>query len=245
MPLSSSELLATRKELSEWVFERPTGCSTIWYVNPYTYALLEGGAFRTASEDRYVADGNLMAKVLTRDLGKNCESLNFDFSGCASEILARANENGLRLALVGAKQNELETFRCEIEKLYPRLQIIFSTNGFFDMPTAQPMIQAMLDSDIDMILISMGSPRQEYFCSMIKDLCNARLQSITMITCGAFFSQIADRGPSFYPDWATKWNLRWLFRLGRERRTFLRILRFYIPFIFRYYIFRQKFPYIK
>lgn len=146
----------------------------------------------------------------------------------------RANQEGLRIALVGAREHEIEKFTSQIKRSYPHLRIVFAANGYFDLDDAITVIKPMLERQADIILVSMGSPRQERFCHLVSEQVRSSQSKITLLTCGAFFYQAAIKGEEFYPGWATRWNLRWVYRLAKERTTFHRILDYYIPFFLRH-----------
>lgn len=174
-----------------------------------------------------------MASALSKSLGVRCESLHFDFSGCADEVFRASSSNKLSVAIIGGNDEHLNRFVSLLHSRYPKLRIVFSHNGYFDFSGSSSIFTKLEQSKPDLILVSMGSPRQEKFCAEVK---KRTLGHPKLITCGAFVSQTALAGDNYYPDIIVKLRIRWLYRLTKDHRIFPRILKYYFPFIIREYI---------
>jgi N-acetylglucosaminyldiphosphoundecaprenol N-acetyl-beta-D-mannosaminyltransferase len=236
---SNQNMISTTQDLLAWLSEDSQQTQTTWYLNPYTLALAENGALPLKANDNFVADGNTMAQVLSHLTGHACESLNFDFTGCANEVFKLAERNAMPLAIIGGTEIDLEKFLVSLAKRYPQLKVVFTHNGYFDLNDVEELIARLKAASPKLTLISMGSPRQEVFSAMVRRTDGVRTK---MITSGAFISQVAERGLNYYPRWIVRYRLRWAYRMVRSRRVLVRVLRFYIPFWVRWRLFRALPP---
>lgn len=228
---AAQRFLADRAALLDWLAAPPTRARTVWYVNPFTLALAERGALPLRAGDAFVADGNMISRVLARIAGRPCESLNVDFSGCADEVFAFAQARAMPVALIGGRPGEPQAVRRLLRARYPELRIVFVHDGYFGPDRTPAVIRGMVGAGAELAVVSMGSPRQEAFCAAVA---TARRTPAKLITSGAFISQLAERGYDYYPAPVLRWRVRWLYRLVRDRRIALRVLRYYIPFLLRW-----------
>ena len=78
-------------------------------------------------------------------------------------------------------------------------------------------IEIILALKPSIVVVGMGTPRQEQF---LVDLKEAGYNG-TGYTCGGFFHQTAGK-MDYYPNWADKFHLRWLYRIIDEPKLFKR-----------------------
>ena len=232
-------LISTKQDLLAWLSADFQETQTTWYLNPYTLALAENGALPLKANDNFVADGNIMAQVLSRLTGHACESLHFDFSGCANEVFELAERNALPLAIIGGTELDLEKFLELLAKTHPQLKVVLTHNGYFDLNDVNELIARLKAAAPKLTLVSMGSPRQEVFSALVSSTDGIRTK---MITSGAFISQVAERGLDYYPSLIVRYRLRWAYRMARSRRIVARVVRFYLPFLVRWRLFRAVPP---
>jgi exopolysaccharide biosynthesis WecB/TagA/CpsF family protein len=236
---AQQNLISSTGELLAWLSTDIQQTQTTWYLNPYTLALAENGTLPLKANDNFVADGNTMAQVLSHVTGHACESLNFDFTGCASDVFAFAEQNAMPLAVIGGTAADLENFLAVLAKRYPQLNVVLANNGYFDLSNAGELISRLKVTAPELIIVSMGSPRQEVFAAMVHGTDGIRTK---MMTSGAFISQVAERGPEYYPKWIVRHRLRWAYRMTRSRGIAVRVAKFYLPFLVNWWWFKRLPP---
>lgn len=123
-------------------------------------------------------------------------------------VLEVANKNKLKVFIIGAKENVHNKGLAIIKERYPNIIIVGNMHGYNDEDT---IISAVAHAKPQIIMLAMGSPRQEIFAN--------KLISVTKIGfaigCGGALDILAGelkRAPEFYINN----NLEWLYRLVQE-----------------------------
>ena len=101
-------------------------------------------------------------------------------------------------------------------KQYPSLNIVYSRNGYFN--NDEEIIEEIKQKAPDIVLVGLGSPRQEEFITKLK----TQLQGAAMVGIGgAFdvFSGLIKEAPKIYQ----KLGLEWLYRTILQPERFKRI----------------------
>lgn len=132
-----------------------------------------------------------------------CEKVNMPI-----RILEIANKNNLTLFVVGAKELTHIKALDRIKIKYPHIIILGSMHGYH---TEQELINSIKSSSPDIIMIALGTPRQEKFASKLKQ----HLHSGVMVGCGGALDIISGelkRAPEFFINN----NLEWAYRLAQE-----------------------------
>lgn len=228
--LDSKQVIFDEASFMDWVFAERSGPEAVWYLNPYTLAHLREGHLMTAQSDWVVADGHLMAQAMSQGLGRPCESLHFDFSGPASRVFNAMVRRGARLGVIGGKPGEASTFRRIVEQRFPGLDVVFADDGYFPISRRASTAKRIAATRPDVLLVAMGSPRQEEFAHVLGTFTD---HPMAVISCGAFVSQAVMRREHYYPGLIVKLNLRWLYRLYLDPRMFTRIIKYYVPYKLR------------
>lgn len=130
------------------------------------------------------------------------------------ELCRRAEEQGLGIALVGGKDDEvLATLKSKLLARFPRLDIAFAYSPPFRALTddeEKALVTGIQKSGAKMIFVGLGCPKQERWMAAHQPLFSAM-----MIGVGAAFDFNAGIvAPS--PDWVHKAGLEWLYRLVSE-----------------------------
>jgi exopolysaccharide biosynthesis WecB/TagA/CpsF family protein len=129
-----------------------------------------------------------------------------------------AQQNDLRLFLLGATEDVNR--RCvEILRFaYPGLKIAGRRNGFFARDDEETVCDEINRSGADIVFVGLGVPFEYEFCIRNK----ARLRAGWVVTCGGCYNFVTGdyrRAPA----WMQKCALEWLYRLVREpKRLFWR-----------------------
>ncbi|MBP3820646.1 WecB/TagA/CpsF family glycosyltransferase [bacterium] len=123
---------------------------------------------------------------------------------------------GKSVAFVGARP---EVVNLAVEKLkqeFQGLNVVYSHDGYFD--SEDLIIEELSKASPDLVLVALGSPKQEFFISKLK----TELKSAVMIGLGGSFdvwAGVVRRAPVIYQ----KLGLEWLYRTVKDPKRFKRI----------------------
>lgn len=203
----------------------------ITFLNPYSYNVLSNNYEYIKEFDSIYADGSLL--VLLHNLfNKNkIDRVSFDFSSIATDVLEYANNNSLNIALIGAKQNEIEGATKNLKKMYPNINFIYTRNGYFNNELDyEKCFSDLKQIDIDILIIGMGSPYQEKFAVRVK---NEKINIGLVFTCGGFLTQTSIKTDYYHPL-VKKFDLRWLQRAIMHKHVRSRLVKEYPLFVVKY-----------
>lgn len=131
-------------------------------------------------------------------------------------LIKKFSENGKSIALIGAKPEVIELAVKNLKSDIKNINIVYSHDGYFE---EDPQIfEDVVKSNPDLILVALGSPKQEFFINSLKD----KLPNATMIGLGGSFdvwAGVVDRAPVIFQ----KLGLEWLYRTIKEPKRFKRI----------------------
>ncbi len=165
------------------------------------------------SADLVIPDG-VGIEIGLKILGKKARRIaGIEF---AYACIAMFNELKLPIALVGASQEVNELAVAELKKKFAGLNVAYSHNGFFKDETL--IFEDLKKSDAELVLVALGSPKQEEFIYKLKkDMPNTLFIGVG----GSFdvWSNKVERAPEFYQ----KAGLEWLYRTVKEPARFRRI----------------------
>lgn len=120
-----------------------------------------------------------------------------------------SDENGYRIFMYGAKEEILQKAKEKLIETYPNIQIAGTMNGY--QKDKQAVVDAINESNADIVLVAMGSPRQEnWIVENMNTVCAKVFQGV-----GGSFDVVSGTIPRA-PQWMQKCGLEWLFRLLRE-----------------------------
>ena len=160
-----------------------------------------------------VADG-VGIKIALKLTGVNQERIGgVDYSRSLIEMCAR---NNLRLALLGAKEEVINTVCQKLKCEFENLNIVFSHNGYFNDENA--ILNEIKKARPQVLLCALGAPKQEFIIYRLKEM----LQGCTMVGVGGSFDVFAgcvQRAPLMWQ----KLGLEWLYRTIKQPERFRRI----------------------
>ena len=142
----------------------------------------------------------------------------------AEALLEKMGERGKSVFLLGAKEGIAEKAAERLEIKYPDLVIAGTNDGYYALRDEEKLLARVNAASPDFLIVCLGSPRQELW--MYKN--TARLRVGLMAGLGGTMNVLAgavDRAPQ-------KWReagLEWLYRVIREPKRILRVLR--IPLV--------------
>lgn len=191
------------------------------FLNPVSYLTALDHKALFGAFDGIFADGSILVAAIKLCYGKAVTRRSFDMTSLAPELLAFAEREGKTLYIVASKQEQVERAVEIFKERYPRLLFAGYRNGYFsseDEMNVEARHIAALNPDF--LIVGMGALMQEKFLLKAKD---AGYQGIGF-TCGGFIHQTAKNEIDYYPAWVDKTNLRFLYRMYKEKHTRKRYL---------------------
>ena len=153
------------------------------------------------------------AKMLGTPLKEKVPGIEF-----AAGLMARMEEEGLSLFLLGAKPGVAEAAGEKLAAKYPGLRIAGTHDGYFKEDG--PVAEAVRHSGADCVFVCLGAPKQELWMAKYGERTGAHL------LCGLggsldVFAGVVERAPKFWSDH----GLEWFYRLCRDPRRAGRMLK--------------------
>jgi len=122
-----------------------------------------------------------------------------------------AGERKLRVYLLGAKLDVVEDARRRAELRYPGVVFCGAHHGYFTAEDSETIVAQVNAAEPDLLLVGLGSPRQEYWIAEHAKQLNCR----AAIGIGGVFDVWAgrvERAPLFL----RRLGLEWLYRLVKQ-----------------------------
>ncbi|MCR4919653.1 MAG: WecB/TagA/CpsF family glycosyltransferase, partial [Prevotella sp.] len=191
------------------------------FLNPVSYldALTHKELF--GRFDGIFADGSLLVAAISMVYGKGVTRRSCDMTSIGRQLLEVSSETGKSIYYVASKQNDVEKAVRMLQESYPKANIIGYRNGYFvDDDEMDKTARYITELNPDYLVVGMGATKQEEFLLRVKV---AGYQGIGF-TCGGFIHQTARSEKEYYPEWADRMNLRFLYRMWREPHTRKRYL---------------------
>ena len=165
------------------------------------------------SSDLNIADG-VGVKIALKFQRINLNHIRgVDFS---RELVKLASKNNYKIGFLGAKEEIINLAKENFLKEYPNLNFVYTRNGYFE--NENEIIQEIKSADPQILLVGLGSPKQEELISKLKD----ELRGCIMIGVGGsfdVFSGLTKESPKIWQ----KLGLEWLYRTICQPERFKRI----------------------
>jgi len=137
----------------------------------------------------------------------------------AERVLELAAERRLSVYFLGGAVGVAEeAARRRVEAL-PGLRIAGVFHGYFPRTEEEEVVRAVRESQVDILLVAMGAPRQEVFVYRNRD----KLGAAVAIGVGGAFDVWSGR-VARAPGWARRAGVEWLYRLAADPRRLRRQL---------------------
>lgn len=191
------------------------------FLNPVSYlsALEHKPLFE--GFDGIFADGSILVAAIRLIYGKRVTRRSFDMTSLAPELLSYAETHDKSVYIVASRQEQVEKAVGIFKKRYPKLSVAGYRNGYFASEKEQELeAQHIAEVSPDFLIVGMGALMQERFLLKVKD---AGFGGIGF-TCGGFIHQTAKDEIDYYPGWVDRMNLRFLYRMYKEKHTRKRYL---------------------
>lgn len=118
-----------------------------------------------------------------------------------------------RIGLVGARPAVLAQARDRLAQHAPWHEFIAIRDGYFPEDQTAEVMQAVADAKLDILLVAMGTPKQEKWVDRHVRPEHARL----VFTVGALFD-FAAAEVQRAPEVVRRWRIEWLYRFLQEPR---------------------------
>lgn len=191
------------------------------FLNPvsYLYALKNKDLF--ARFDGIFADGSILVSAIRLLYGRNVKRRSFDMTSLAPVWLKYAVEKHKSVYIVASKQEQVERAVEIFKERYPGVIVAGYRNGYFASDDEQRHeAEHIVGVKPDFLIVGMGALMQERFLLKVKDAGFAGIG----FTCGGFIHQTAKDEIDYYPGWVDRMNLRFLYRMYKEKHTRKRYL---------------------
>lgn len=167
--------------------------------------------------DLVTADGVgvlLSARILGESLPERVTGVEL-----AEELFRQGAKEGWRFYFLGAAPGVAEEARQRMMVAYPGLNVIGCQDGYYPREKERRLVEAIAEAKTDILLVGLGSPRQDYFIETYKDALGA---SVLMGVGGSFdvFSGKVQRAPELF----RALKLEWLYRIATDPKRWKRSL---------------------
>ena len=201
------------------------------FLNPVSYlSALDNKAMFTRF-DGIFADGSILVAAIKTIYGKHVTRRSFDMTSIAPELLSFAETNKKTVYVVASQQEQVEKAVGIFKERYADLCVCGYRNGYFtsemEMDREAERIVAL---NPDFLIVGMGIVMQEKFLLKVHDKGYKGIG----FTCGGFIHQTAKNEIDYYPAWADRLNLRFAYRMYKEKHTRKRYLQAAFQFPVRF-----------
>ena len=179
------------------------------YKNPDYAEILNRGSLVTPDGIGVV----YASKILGRPLKERVSG--FDL---ACRVLKKAAPMKKTLYLLGGKPKIAEKAAENIKKLYPGINIVGTSNGYFDDQKEKEIIADINEKSPDLLFVCLGFPKQECWIDTHSEI-SARVAMAIGGSLDVFAGEV-ERAPETFQ----KLGLEWLYRLIKQPSRFVRML---------------------
>lgn len=148
-----------------------------------------------------------------------------EFAGRLIEYCAK---NSLPVALIGAKEETMQSACQKLKEKNENLDIVYARNGYFKEDEERTIVDEIKSKNPKLVLVALGVPKQEIF---IKKYKNEFSNTIFVGVGGSFdvWSGNIKRAPKIF----RKLGCEWLWRLIKEPSRFSRMFPTLPLFLFK------------
>lgn len=155
----------------------------------------------------------LASKILKTPLKQKVAGVDF-----ADGLLGVLETTGQSLYLLGSKPGVGELAAQKMTQKHPKLRIAGIADGYFQ--DEAPVIDKINASGADVLFVCLGAPKQEQFMARHQKALHVKLMAGLGGTLDSFAGTVKRA-----PKWMIRLNLEWLYRLIKEPKRFIRMLR--------------------
>ncbi len=134
----------------------------------------------------------------------------------AQSLIELSEQNGYKLALIGAKPEINQKLVKVLKEKCPKLNIVYHHDGYFQ--NEDEIINDIKNSGANLVFTALGAPKQEFFNAKLK----STLQGVASIGLGGTFDVLSG-SVALAPPIYRKLGLEWLYRTIKQPERFKRI----------------------
>ncbi len=215
-----SKILLTEKENLDAVLTTKGRIYT--FLNPVSYLDARSHSDLFEEFDGIWADGSLLASAIKLFYGINVTRRSFDMTSIAPLLFDYASKQRKTIYIVASRHEDVEHAVDIFRSKNMGMNIIRFRDGYFSSDKEiDDEIARICRLQPDYLIVGMGMIRQEEFLVNVK---KAGYHGIGF-TCGGFIHQVARGEINYYPAWINRMNLRFVYRMVREKHTRSRYVR--------------------
>lgn len=193
------------------------------------YTFLNPVSYLTALDHRNIffqfngifVDGSILVSAIRMLYGRSITRRSFDMTSLAPELFSFAEKHKKTIYIVASQQEQVEQAIRIFKQRWSGLNFTGYRNGYFNSEKEiEEEAKKIVDLQPDFLIVGMGILTQETFLLKVREI---GFQGIGF-TCGGFIHQTAKNAIDYYPDWADRMNLRFLYRMYKEKHTRKRYL---------------------
>lgn len=203
------------------------------FLNPVSYLIALDNEDLFRKFDGIFADGSLLVTAIKFLYGEKVTRRSFDMTSLAPELLNFAEKNKKSIYIVASRQEQVEKAVTIFKEMYPNLIFSGYRNGYFSSEEEMKK-EAIHITELkpDFLIVGMGVLMQEKFLILVKE-CGFKGIGFT---CGGFIHQTSKNQIEYYPKWIDKMNLRFLYRMYKEKHTRKRYMKAAFIFPIRFFM---------
>ena len=216
---------AAMSRIGEYITSRNgRGARKIFFTNVHSIHLArQDDTLRSGinNADLVLPDGSglkIAGKLLEKTVFENLNGTDF-----TPAVLGLAEQHGWTVYLYGAEDDIITACDRNLRREYPRLRIVGAQHGYTLTSEQKIILDDVNEKKPDILLVALGSPRQELWISRYASQLNAGV----CIAVGGLFDFIAGKH-SRAPRWMRSVGIEWLYRFfqdpkGKADRVFVEI----------------------
>lgn len=146
----------------------------------------------------------------------------------AHELITSCEIFKYSVALIGAKESVLQTTVKRLKSEFEGVDICYYKNGYFASSKEDEIINALAESDPQLVLVALGAPKQEIFINK----CRKKIPEAVFIGVGGSFDVWAgevERAPEFFRIMGCEW----IYRTYKQPERIKRIYKTLPMFLFK------------
>lgn len=225
------KILSTEDKTTNQLFTNKAQIYT--FLNPVSYLTALNNKSLFNQFDGIFADGSFLVTAIRFLYWKRVTRRSFDMTSLAPRLFNYAEQNKKSIYIVASQQEQVEKAISIFKKRYPQLIISGYRNGYFiSEDEINKEATHIAEINPDFLIVGMGILTQEKFLLTVK---SKGFKGIGF-TCGGFIHQTSKDEIEYYPTWTNKLNLRFIYRMYKEKHTRKRYIQaaflFPIQFLF-------------
>lgn len=198
-----------------------TPCRIYTFLNPVSYLKALDNKELFCKFDGIFADGSLLVTAIKIVYGIKVQRRSFDMTSLAPNLFEYASKHGKTIYIVASQQEQIENAIRIFRDRYPNILFIGYRSGYFSSyEELENEATYITQLNPDYLIVGMGILMQEKFLLKVKE---KGFKGIGF-TCGGFIHQTSKNEFIYYPRWIDKLNLRFIYRMYKEKHTRKRYL---------------------